>query len=190
MAEKKSTEGEGEINDPELDELLKEVQEPLLKETDKTKFKEAKLKETEEPEKAQLSSLLDGATDPLPTAAIATLVSPTEIVKSTEEIDNDISTILKKFHEIADKISYNYDCDRDEIEDTIDRLRQMFTPTSKGFIVESLVSALKTKADTNANFIKMLDAYAKFVAATKNTSIFQSNTTNIDIGDFLDRDED
>ena len=104
----------------------------------------------------------------------------------------DFKRVVEKFNIIADKILDNFDSDRDNIEDTIQRLRDIFisTPQTKGFIVEGLVSALKTKSETNASIIKLLDSYARLISATKGTSVYQTSTTNIDLSSLLKSDPD
>jgi hypothetical protein len=59
-----------------------------------------------------------------------------------------------------------------------------------GYVVEAYVGALKTKTDANANIIKLLDAFAKIMASTKNTGIVQQTTTVVDINEYLDDDKD
>jgi len=147
----------------------------------------------------EISKLLDEANDPLPksvesSAAVVTPVptSPMEEPEDEPQVDNDLRVILDKFHGVTDKILHNFDCDRDEISDAIDRLRNMMVTSNKppGYVVESYVSALKTKTDANANIIKLLDAFAKIVASTKNTGIVQETTTIVDINEYLDDKDD
>jgi hypothetical protein len=106
-----------------------------------------------------------------------------------DKIENDTQVILEKFHDVTDRILRNFNDDRDEIEDTIDRLRDMLMSSAKpqSFVVEGLVSALKTKADTNSNIIKMLDAFAKIISSTKGTNIQQN--TSIDLSALLANDQ-
>ena len=148
----------------------------------------------------EISKLLDEANDPLPASDTPQppAVKPVdaEVVETTEEppeqIDNDLRVILDKFHGVTDKILHNFDCDRDEISDAIDRFRNMVMTSKKppGYVVEAYVSALKTKTDANANIIKLLDAFAKIMASTKNTGVIQQTTTVVDINEYLDDKEE
>jgi len=158
--------------DEELENLLKEVQEPL-------------------PGASHTPAPLTGPaplTEPAPTTPVE--IVPTAAIPGQEpeqeDISNDIKIILKKFHDVTDRILHNFACDRDEVGDTIERLRDMMINTRKPpeFVVMGLVSALKTKADTNSNIIKLLDAFAKIISSTKNTNIMQQNMT-VDLSDLL-----
>jgi hypothetical protein len=185
--EPKAAEGD-EVDDPELNQLLEEVKNPLPKAEDEP---------LEKPVDPELVNLL-GASDPLPKEDAPPPVPvqvpvPAPIPAQPVEqpaVDADLKGIIEKFNAVAHVVTENLRDDRDEIEDTIDRLRTIFSTKTdpKGFIVEGLVSALKTKADTTGHAVKLLDALAKIVAATKNTSVFQSTSTTIDIGDLLGND--
>jgi len=142
----------------------------------------------------EISKLLDEANDPLPKTDTpqppTKTVTPAEVVETEDEppqMDNDLRVILDKFHGVTDKILHNFDCDRDEISDAIDRIRNMITGKKPpGYVIEAYVSALKTKTDANANIIKLLDAFAKIMASTKNTGVIQQTTTVVDINEYLD----
>lgn len=92
-----------------------------------------------------------------------------------------INEFAKKFSEVAGEILGNYKADRDQINDTIEFLENLvFNSTGQRVHVEMLVAAERTKAETNATAVKLLDSYAKFLAATKGTNIFvQNNHTTI-----------
>lgn len=97
-----------------------------------------------------------------------------------------ISEFVKKFGEVSNEILNNYKSDRDQINDTIEYLENIvFNAAGKGVHIEMLVAALRTKAETNASAVKLLDSLAKFLAATKNTSVFVQNNNNTSIQEDL-----
>jgi len=137
------------------------------------------------------------AADPLPSADVDVSKLPAaqpiqEKLPIKEEAVVDLKHTFKKFNDIADRILDNFGSDRDEIEETIASLKDLFNQNSKPqeHIVMGLVSALRTKAEANASIIKLLDSFARLVGATKNTNIFQSSSTIIDLSSLLDEDAD
>ena len=160
--------------------------------------KEKSDKKPDEPVDEELERLLKEVKDPLPAGdtpnlpvPIQELVpEPIEDEGSEETTDNDVRLVLNKFHGVTDKILHNYDCDRDEVGDAVERLRDMLMSSKKppGYVVEVYVSALKTKSDTNTNIIKLLDAFAKIISSTKGTNVSQS--TSIDLSALLGEEED
>lgn len=105
---------------------------------------------------------------------------PTPVVVKDEN-DLQISAFVKKFGEVANDILGNYKADRDQINDTIEYLENIvFNAGGQRVHMEMLVAALRTKAETNASTVKVLDSLAKFLAATKGTNVFvQNNHTTI-----------
>jgi hypothetical protein len=155
----------------------------------------------------EIAELLDTVEDPLPNGKKPELpVKPPaeEVVAEPvpepepekiidEEQAKDLKKVIDKFNIIAEKFIDNFDSDRDSIEDTIQRLRDNLIADSakpRECIVVGLVSALRTKSETNASIIKLLDAYAKLISATKGTNIYQSSTTNIDLTKLLSQDDE
>jgi ABC-type transporter Mla subunit MlaD len=105
--------------------------------------------------------------------------------------DNDIlHKFINKFNDVASKVLDNYDADRGQLEETIQFLDDVVKSGSANKVyVEMLVAALRTKTDTNTNAVKLLDAIAKIVSASKNTPLFvQNNQTNVqaDLSKLLD----
>lgn len=92
-----------------------------------------------------------------------------------------VTEYAKKFTEVADDILSNFKADRDQINDTIEYLENLVhNAAGERVHVEMLVAALRTKSETNASAVKLLDSYAKFLAATKGTNVFvQNNNTTI-----------
>jgi hypothetical protein len=88
--------------------------------------------------------------------------------------DDEVQKIFKKFLDISNTILLNYNADREQIEKTIQYLDTMtqMGPKSGRVYIEMLVAALRTKAETNTNAVKLLDAMAKFLSAGKGTQIF------------------
>lgn len=87
---------------------------------------------------------------------------------------DEAQRVFKQFMDISNDILNNYKADRAQIEQTIQYLEGMSQLGPKGgrVYVEMLVAALRTKAETNTNAIKLLDAMAKMVSAGKGTPIF------------------
>jgi len=162
------------VVDDEIEKLLQTARDPLPGQPKE---------EQDKPEECLDTSDESSAKSELPEAIDA------QIIESPPSDDTaNFKKIVEKFNVIADKILDNFDSDRDNIEDTIQRLRDIFLSapkTPKGYIVEGLVSALKTKSETNASIIKLLDSYARLISATKGTNVYQSSTTNIDLSALL-----
>jgi hypothetical protein len=106
------------------------------------------------------------------------VAQPTPITTMEQQ---QITEFAKKFGEVSNEILSNYKADRDQINDTIEYLENLvFNATGQRVHVEMLVAALRTKAETNASAVKLLDSLAKFLAATKGTNVFvQNNNTTI-----------
>jgi hypothetical protein len=168
--------------------------------------------EQKEPEKSDdgltgdedLDELLGEVTDPLPADNVPAKKElpkrqePIEAVpvldEPEEDINQDIKVVLDKFHTVTDEILHNFKCDRDEISDAIDRMKNLLSGMNpqkpSPSVVEGYISAIKAKTDTNTNVIKMLDAFAKMISSTKGTSIFQNTTTSFDLTAILGEDDD
>ena len=100
--------------------------------------------------------------------------APVVEVKQNMVPEDETQKIFKKFLDISNTILQNYNADRQQIEKTIEYLDNMtqLGPKSGRVYVEMLVAALRTKAETNTNAVKLLDAMAKFLSAGKGTPIF------------------
>lgn len=103
----------------------------------------------------------------------------------TDQQQQQIAEYAKKFTEVANEILSNYKADRDQINDTIVFLENLvFNSAAERVHVEMLVAAERTKAETNATAVKLLDSYAKFLSATKGTNVFVQNN-NLSVQDDL-----
>lgn len=135
-------------------------------------------------ENQDLKDLLDTPAEALP--------APVAPAPAKQEVTPDeAQRVFKTFMAISTDILNNYKSDRDQIEKTIVYLEQMSQLGPKGgrVYVEMLVAALKTKAETNTNAVKILDAMAKMVSAGKGTPIFiQQNqgSSPVDLRALLD----
>lgn len=109
------------------------------------------------------------------------LAEPATQLPETSQQAQQIDRYAKKFTEVADDILGNFKTDRDQINDTIEYLENIvLNGAGQRVHVEMLVAALRTKSETNASAVKLLDSYAKFLAATKGTNVFvQNNHTTI-----------
>lgn len=105
--------------------------------------------------------------------------APVAEVKEPPQTD-EAQKLLKIFMDVSNMILNNYKDDRAQIEKTIQYLDNMSQLGPKGgrVYVEMLVAALRTKAETNTNVVKVLDAMAKFISAGKGTQIFVQNNNN------------
>jgi len=169
MDKEKSDKKQDEPVDEELEKLLAQVQDPLPA-GDQPKPLESQPPAPKEPVRAEV----------------------VEVEQENLSVDNDIKVVLGKFHDVTDKIIHNYDCDRDEIGDAVERLRDLMMAAGRKppeHVVAGYVSALKTKTDANTNIIRLLDAFAKIISSTKNTNII-SQSTNIDLTSLLSGDEE
>lgn len=94
---------------------------------------------------------------------------------------DEAQRVFKQFMDISQDILNNYKADRAQIEQTIQYLEQMSQLGPKGgrVYVEMLVAALRTKAETNTNAVKLLDAMAKMVSAGKGSSIFTQQNQGV-----------
>lgn len=166
--------------------------------------------EQKEPEKSDdeltgdedLDELLGEVSDPLPAdnakRELPKKQEPIEAVpvpdEPEEDINHDIKVVLDKFHTVTDEILHNFKCDRDEISDAVDLMKNLLSSMNpqkpSPSVVEGYISAIKAKTDTNTNVIKMLDAFAKMISSTKGTNIFQNTTTSFDLTAILGEDDE
>lgn len=104
----------------------------------------------------------------------AKLPSDVEIKSDALVQEDEVQKIFKKFLDVSNTILLNYSADRNQIEKTIQYLDTMtqMGPKSGRVYIEMLVAALRTKAETNTNAVKLLDAMAKLLSAGKGTQIF------------------
>jgi hypothetical protein len=175
-----------EIIDPELTNLLAEAEgkDPLPG----GDLAAQSIESAEKPEEGKAEVV---KTSPLDDANL----DYAEEEEEDNQIEKDIKEILSKFDSVSESILHNFACDRVEIEDAINEIRQIFLGHKKPpqYIVEGLVSALRLKVENNSNAIKMLDAYAKIISATKGTNVFSQTNTNINLETLLSQnieDED
>lgn len=136
-----------------------------------------------------LMNILNKPSDPLAKAKSTTSVTE---IKAKESIGRE--TVLGAAQKFGEMIqTFVNDCEADLVEQTevIGHLKnEVFnTPKVKGFYVESLVSAMKVKAETNASRIKALDAIAKLITAGKGELFIKhTNTVHDDITKLLEND--
>lgn len=135
-------------------------------------------------ENQDLKNLLDSPEKPV-------IPAPAQPVEAKETAADEAQKLLKIFMDVSNMILNNYKDDRNQIEKTIQYLDNMSQMGPKGgrVYVEMLVAALRTKAETNTNVVKVLDAMAKFISAGKGTQIFvqQNNSaTPSDLAQLLD----
>lgn len=118
--------------------------------------------------------------EPMPDPQQLTPVAAQEVQPTTEQ-QQQINSFARKFTDVANGILDNFKEDRDQIDDTIKYLENIVHNGSGQRVhVEMLVASQRTKAEATASAVKLLDSYAKFLAATKGTSIFvQNNNTSI-----------
>ncbi len=176
------------LDDEELMKLLDEAKDPL----------EAGLKAEPEPEpEPKPEPEPEPEPEPKPDTDLIRDGVIAEVIEDIEAEDAvDVKAIYKKFNNVAETILNNYHSDREAIEDTIQRIRDLFleAKTPRSFIVEGLVSAHKTKSDTSIAVIRLLDSMTKMLSAMKGTQVMQGNVTNIDLTQLLkdasDMDDD
>ncbi|MEM3000605.1 MAG: hypothetical protein QXU32_00735 [Nitrososphaerales archaeon] len=90
------------------------------------------------------------------------------------EQQNDITKLLHRFMSVADTVLANHNADREQIEQAINFLGNIvkLSPKAPRVYVEMWVAAMRTKAETTANAVKLMDSFAKLLAAGKGTQIF------------------
>lgn len=136
----------------------------LLGDADVSEVVEPKTEPVVEPQPVVVEPVVEPVPEP----------SPVVEVKQNMVPEDETQKIFKKFLDISNTILQNYNADRQQIEKTIEYLDNMtqLGPKSGRVYVEMLVAALRTKAETNTNAVKLLDAMAKFLSAGKGTPIF------------------
>ena len=133
----------------------------------------------------ELKNLLSQSEDPLqPTGGSADNASSMPQPLSTQangdgavnnnlanEQHGDLSKLLQRFMSVADTVLANHNADRAQIEQAIDFLGDIVKlgPKAPRVYVEMWVSAMRTKAETTANAVKLMDSFAKLLAAGKGT---------------------
>lgn len=99
-----------------------------------------------------------------------TPISTVETMMAKNNIGQEAAEgAAKKFGQLTEELMDNYRSDREEIQEVIDHLKNKVysDPKPKSYFVEGLVTSIKVKSDTNANFIKMLDSFVKLVSTGK-----------------------
>lgn len=136
---------------------------------------------------------LDKASDKVPSTLDLANVAPHII--STENPNNasvepeavDITKYLRRLDDVTDDVLKACKADRAETQDLINLLRDQVenaigtgSKLSTG-IIESLVKAIEVKSNINTTAVKMIEANAKTLAATKSSINIQQNTVSAGI---------
>lgn len=143
---------------------------------------------------------LDAASDKVPPSLEIKNISPqlADSEKSApliiEDEGVDIKKYLRRLDDVTEDVLTACKSDRAETQGLIDLLREQveMSITAGGKlstgIVESLVKAIEVKSNINTTAVKMIEANAKTIAATKSSINIQQNsvTTGLD-GSMLER---
>lgn len=124
----------------------------------------------------QVTNIPDG-----PKADLIEKTPPATALSAPDELQQ----LLSRFREVSNIVLNNYNSDREQIEGVIQFLDQMVQmgPKAPRVYVEMLVAALRTKAETNANAVKLLDSFAKLLSAGKGTNVFVNQGQSFDTSD-------
>lgn len=130
-----------------------------------------------DPELQDMLNQLDSApTQPLPVIqeqpkpepAVAPVSTETPVETKPPSEGPDLSPLLKKFDNLADKLLSNLDADRTKIQEYIDLYAQNVSGEApKASFIEGLVQLLVAKSGISTNAPKLLDSLTKLIAATK-----------------------
>lgn len=143
---------------------------------------------------------LDEASDKVPSSLeiknispqLADNANPAPLIIEDEGVD--IKKYLRRLDDVTEDVLTACKSDRAETQGLIDLLREQveMSITAGGKlstgIVESLVKAIEVKSNINTTAVKMIEANAKTIAATKSSINIQQNsvTTGLD-GSMLER---
>ncbi len=136
---------------------------------------------------------LDNASDQVPSTLDIANVAPHIIstdngkTAAIEPEAVDITKYLRRLDDVTDDVLKACKADRAETQDLINLLRDQVenaigtgSKLSTG-IIESLVKAIEVKSNINTTAVKMIEANAKTLAATKSSINIQQNTVSAGI---------
>ena len=136
---------------------------------------------------------LDKASDQVPSTLDISNVAPHIISTKNDSSTSiqpeavDITKYLRRLDDVTDDVLKACKTDRAETQDLINLLRdQVENSISTGSkistgIIESLVKAIEVKSNINTTAVKMIEANAKTLAATKSSINIQQNTVSAGI---------
>jgi hypothetical protein len=132
---------------------------------------------------------LDKASDvPPPSSDLSEIVDKIETTKTlpesikTEEKPIEIGKYLRRLDDVTEDVLGACKADRREAQELINILKEQVEASIAGGvklstgIVESLVKAIEVKSNINTTAVKMIEANAKTIAATKSSINIQQNT--------------
>ena len=163
----------GSETDKNLTELLAESTDPAAN---------VHLEEDGEADE-EVASLLakldpDPPADPEPKPKQVLASKSAEIVETKVVSDDDRSqlfavALLHNYQKVVRGTIERFQEDKEEIQEVLDFLKdRCFTdPEVDSSIVAALASTVKTKVDATSNTVRVLDAFSKFISATKNSTI-------------------
>lgn len=107
--------------------------------------------------------------------------------QEANDLADKYTGVIKKFGQVADQILNTYQQDRAQIQEAIDHYKDVVTTGGKvpRAYVEGWTQALQTLANTNSSAVKVLDSFAKFMAAGKNSEVFNKVNVNFNTADLL-----
>lgn len=162
-------------DDAELKDLLSEIPDPLSL-PPSTDVEVTEVEPVVEPEPGELVQ-----------------AEPQPVAEPAPEI-GELQRLVGRFKSVADTVLADYNADRAKIEQAINYLDSIVQmgPKAPRVYVEMWIAAIRTKAETTTNAVKLLDSLAKLLSAGKGTNIFvgqQTINTTDDLSDILNTPE-
>jgi hypothetical protein len=106
-----------------------------------------------------------------PAPPVSTPVEATAI-QQVDENSEYVRELLSDFKKMSKTLLGRFEEDRGEIQDVLDFLKDKVyneTGAPNEALVSALANTVRTKADSSANAVKLLDSYSKLLAAGKTT---------------------
>lgn len=156
----------------EIDDELKDLFDKL-DEDDEAPQPASRPVEFAEPEPALKPIPIEVQLDNLPAVNAPEAVVPNDISKKLKQLDEVTERILKSCEDDRSQAQEAIDLIKGEIERTLDA--QNRPPAA---FVEGLIKAIEVKAGINLTAVKIMEANAKMLAATKTGSSVTVNNNN------------
>ena len=120
----------------------------------------------------------------IPKTIKTTAISAEETSTPTDILDD----MVESFKSTSTVIIGNFNTDREDLQEVIDHLKEKMFGTGKmeRVEIEALASILATKAQQGTNAVKLLDAFAKFMSASKNTKAVDAHGVDFDLESLLE----
>jgi hypothetical protein len=115
-----------------------------------------------------------------------TKAKPADVALTEDDATKDLSDkykgIIRQYSDVAGVMLKDLNNDRKRILRAVKACRDVVESGGKvpRAYIEGWIAALATLSDTNGHKVKLLDSFAKFMAAGKNSEIFNNLSVNLD----------